>query len=88
MQDSALLDIIMKDSPESKPMDTLLKGKEMTMKELSRRSGIPYRTIQAYNAKTNRPSLDNAVALARHLNCSLLEIAEAFGCDVKGLPYA
>lgn len=88
MQYSALLNIIMKDSSELKPMDTLLKGKDMNMRELSRRTGIPYRTIQAYNAKENRPSLDNAVALARHLNCSLLEVAEAFGCDVKGLPYA
>lgn len=60
----------------------------MTMKDLSRVSGIPYRTIQDWNRHVNRPSLDSAVTLAKHLNCSLIEVAEAFGCDVKGLPYA
>jgi predicted transcriptional regulator len=70
-----------------KPMEKLLRGR-MTMKEFSRRSGIPYRTIQSYNARVSEPLLSTAVLMAKELNCSLIEVAEAFDFDVKGLPYA
>ncbi len=79
---------MMEDVSKPKPMQALLKGKGMNMKQLSQVSGIPYRTIQDWNRHVNRPSLDSAVILAKTLNCSLIEVAEAFGCDVKGLPYA
>lgn len=70
-----------------KPMDKLLRGR-MKMTELSRATGIGYSTLGSYNLGTREPSLANAVAIARALNCSLVEVAEAFGYEVKGLPYA
>ena len=67
-------------------MKKLLAGK-MTMKAFSVASGIPYPTVKDYNVG-KMPSIVVAVTIAKTLNCSLIEVAEAFGCDVKGLPYA
>jgi hypothetical protein len=75
------------DDCELRPMDKLLRPGQ-NLKKLSVASGIPYDTIISYNSGGKEPSLRNALKLARGLNCSLIKIAEAFGMDVKGLPYA
>ncbi len=68
-------------------MEKILNKGE-TLKDLAERTGIPYATIKSYNQKKSEPSFKNVIAIAKAQNLSLVAIGEAFGFDVKGLPYA
>jgi transcriptional regulator with XRE-family HTH domain len=72
---------------ERGPMQKLLNKGE-TLKGLAERTGISYETLKSYNQGKHEPSLKNAIAIAKAQNLSLVAIGEAFGFDVKGLPYA
>ena len=72
---------------EDGPVENLLKDGQ-NMKDLAALSGVKYRTLVSYNCDGVKPSLENAVKIAKAQNLSLVRVAESFGFDVEGLPYA
>lgn len=78
---------MIKDTREDGPLEKLLHKGE-TLKDLSLKTGISYNTLRSYNQRKAEPSFKNVIAIAKAQNLSLVAIGEAFGFDVKGLPYA
>jgi DNA-binding XRE family transcriptional regulator len=72
---------------EDGPVEKILKEGQ-NMKDLAAVSGIKYRTLVSYNCDGVKPSLENAVKIAKAQQISLVRVAESFGLDVAGLPYA
>jgi hypothetical protein len=78
---------MVKDNREDGPLEKLLNKGE-NLRDLASKTGISYNTLRSYNQGKSKPSFENAIAIAKAQNLSLVRIGEAFGFDVEGLPYA
>lgn len=79
----------MKKQDEVKEKRTLKQIREaagLSQQELSQQIKCGLRVVTNWENGRQMPKFDNAVAIARALNCSLIELAEAMGMDVNGIP--
>jgi transcriptional regulator with XRE-family HTH domain len=60
-------------------LNSLLKRKNLSQYELSKKSGISQGLISDYNANRKKPGETNLVKLALALECSLDELLELSG---------
>ena len=75
-----------KSSPDERPLKTLRKSQGLTQPKLAELVGCSATLIRNYEAGQKTPSFDRAVALARSLNVSLKQLAQAMNIDITGVP--
>lgn len=74
---------------DTKPVFTLkklIKDAGLTQRELAQKTGIKEVTVNSWVAGKRMPTFDNAVIIAKAINCDLKTLAESLGIDTQGIP--
>ncbi|HAA28447.1 MAG TPA: XRE family transcriptional regulator [Cyanobacteria bacterium UBA8553] len=74
------------DTQEKSPLRQLRERHQLTQFQLSIQIGVSERRLSDWENGKAKPSLENAVALARAYQVSLKVICQACGLDVSDVP--